>query len=51
MQVRLYEGEAEFPDDFASQRPREREFGAVDTEVFEGTRCGDGEDGVYATRW
>ena len=51
IQVGLYEGEAEFPDNIASQRSCEREFGAVDTEVFEGTRCGDGGDGViYVTR-
>jgi hypothetical protein len=49
MQIGFYEGEAEFPADFASQGPCKREFGAVDTGVFESTRCGDGGDGVNAT--
>ena len=45
-QVSFYEGEAQFPDDFASQGPCEWNFGVVNTRMFENSGCGNGGDGV-----
>ena len=49
MQVGLYEGEAKFSDDFASQGPCKWEFGVLDTGVLGSGGWGNVGDGANAT--